>query len=246
MKYNLNITRKSIEELDLLQHHELELSNINKSNFVDLRSKFPPVFEQGKLGSCTANALCAIISYNIKDFIGSRLFLYYNERKLENDIPDDSGAELTDGIKSLQMYGICPETDWIYDISKYAIKPPDKCYIDATVHKAIQVKNLSNDITMMKNTLLSGYPFVVGINVFESFESEYVVKTGNVSMPHHNERCLGGHAIVICGYDDIKKIWIARNSWGSNWGDKGYFYLPYLYLVDSSLSSDLWTIYKMS
>jgi C1A family cysteine protease len=246
MKYNLKITRKSIEELDLLQHHELELTSVNKSNYVDLRSKFPPVFEQGELGSCTANALCAIITYNIKDFIGSRLFLYYNERKLENDIPDDSGAELTDGIKSLQMYGICPETDWIYDISKFAIKPPDKCYTDAAVHKAIQVKNLSNDITMMKNTLLSGYPFVVGINVFESFESEYVAKTGNVPMPHHNENKLGGHAIVICGYDDIKKIWIARNSWGSNWGDNGYFYLPYLYLVDSSLSSDLWTIYKMS
>jgi C1A family cysteine protease len=94
----------------------------------------------------------------------------------------------------------------------------------------------------MKTCLASGFPIVVGIAVYSSFESGTVAKTGVVPMPKSNEECLGGHAVVCVGYDDKAQTWIMRNSWGLGWGNKGYFTLPYLYLLDSSLCSDLWCI----
>lgn len=213
---------------------------------VDLRSKFGPIYDQGLLGSCTANALCGLITYNNPTFFGSRLFLYYNERKLENNIPDDTGAYLSDGILSLEKYGICLESDWPYIISQFAVKPPDQCYIDALNHRAIKVSNINNNLTDMKHNLINGSPFVVGIQVYSSFESALVTQTGLVPMPTISDTLLGGHAVVCVGYDDDKQHWIIRNSWGINWGDKGYFYLPYDYLVNSSLTSDLWCIDKIN
>jgi len=211
----------------------------------------PPVFDQGDLGSCTANALCGVIGHDINQngqyFIGSRLFLYYNERRMEHDIPDDAGADLSDGVIVLEKYGICPETEWQYDITKFANAPPANCYRDALVHKALTVKNIQQDAFSMKQSLMNNAPFVVGISVYDSFESDAVAASGNVPMPNvTTEKCLGGHAIVCVGYDDTKQVWIMRNSWGNGWGDKGYFYLPYMYLLDSSLSSDLWNITRMS
>jgi C1A family cysteine protease len=248
-KYSLNIVRHHHKKLDILddKHFNTKISYINHNEYkhVDLRDKFPIVYNQGTIGSCTANALCGIIEYIIPDFLPSRLFLYYNERLIEKDVEHDCGATLFDGIQSLQTFGICSELDWPYDINKFTIKPLEECYNKALDHKVLQVKNIHNDITMMKNALINGIPFVVGIMIYSSFESDYVAKTGNVSMPRYYEQCLGGHAILICGFDDYKKVWIARNSWGPEWGDKGYFYLPYLYLLDSTLSTDLWCILKI-
>jgi C1A family cysteine protease len=198
------------------------------------------------LGSCTANALCGIIGYVEPALFGSRLFLYYNERNIEGDVSSDAGAALSDGIQSLETYGICAETEWSYDVSKFTVKPTEQCYVDALKHQALQVKKIQNDMFNMKNALAQGYPFVVGITIYESFESDAVAQNGMVPMPDVNtEQVLGGHAVCCVGYNDVKKVWIMRNSWGTNWGDSGYFYLPYQYLVDSSLATDLWTIIKM-
>jgi len=242
--YNINITRVYHDTLKIKKI----LPNIKIPSKVDLRSKFPPIYDQGNLGSCTANALCGLIGYNKPTIKGSRLFLYYNERFLENTILTDSGAFLYDGIISLQKYGICQETEWPYDDGpkQFTVKPSNQCYINAQNHNALQVQNINNDLTHMKNSLASGNPFVVGITVYSSFESAKVTRTGMVPMPTYKDQLLGGHAVVCVGYDDSKQVWIMRNSWGTNWGDKGYFYLPYLYLLDSSLSSDLWCIQKMN
>jgi C1A family cysteine protease len=94
----------------------------------------------------------------------------------------------------------------------------------------------------MKGCLSSGYPFVFGFTVYESFESEDVARTGNVPMPGADERIVGGHAVLAVGYDDDESRFICRNSWGSDWGDAGYFYMPYAYLLDNNLSDDFWTI----
>jgi C1A family cysteine protease len=242
-KYNLIINRLPKKEFKLLKVN----IPILLPEIVDLRSKFPPIFNQGELGSCTANALCGVIGYDLPDFIGSRLFLYYNERKLEDTIPDDSGASLTDGVRCLLKYGICPETDWPYNISLFTTTPPNNCYENASKHKAIEVKHINNNLNSMKTSLAKGYPFVVGILLYESFEESAVSSTGIVQMPNtETEELLGGHAVVCVGYNDTKKVWIMRNSWGTGWGDQGYFYLPYKYLIDSSLTSDLWSVIKMS
>lgn len=244
--YNLKIERSPMSQLKLKLFSEIK--NLPKQ--VDLRDKCPDVYDQGNIGSCTAQALAA--AFEIKDgihntFIPSRLFIYYNERLLENSVHEDSGALLSDGIKTLETYGVCNEKDWPYDVEKFNIKPHQKCYTDALYHRAYTVHNISCDINCMKTSLASGHPFVVGISIYESFESEIVSKTGIVPLPDiDNEKCLGGHAVLVVGYIDKKQLWIVRNSWGSDWGDKGYFYLPYLYLMDAKLSSELWNITKIT
>lgn len=220
-----------------------------KQNFppkMDLRDKMPPIYDQGDLGSCTSNALVAAYCFNDRDFMGSRLFLYYNERKIRGDEKEDSGAYLSDGIKSLEEEGVCPESEWPYKISKFKDCPPPECYIHAKRHRAEKATNIMDDLDHMKNALCVGFPFVVGITIFESFESLEASRTGVVSMPKPNEKVLGGHAVVVVGYDDSKRQWIMRNSWGTDWGDKGYFYLPYEYLMNQSWTSDLWNITQVT
>jgi C1A family cysteine protease len=257
--YNLKINRLPESELDFLcidkchknvvQHNKsLNITNVKKilklPIIVDWRNKMPPIYDQGSLGSCTAQAFCGLIGYDKPRIIGSRLFLYYNERRMDNNIPNDSGAYLSDGVKCLTQFGICQESIWPYIIDKFAVCPLPRCYNQALKHKALQVKNIRNTLLDMKSSLANGYPFVVGILIYSSFESN---ATGVIPMPNvRTERHLGGHAVVCVGYDDNKQVWIMRNSWGTGWGMAGYFTLPYQYLLDSNLSSDLWNIMKIA
>jgi C1A family cysteine protease len=211
---------------------------------IDLRDKMPAVYDQGEFGSSTANALCGAVQF-LSGQQGSRLFLYYNERNLENDISDDVAVQLSDGVACLETYGICDEVDWTYDIEKITDAPPKKCYDLAKANKVAVAKNINDNAVSMKKCLAAGSPFVVGISVFSSFETDTVAKTGVVPMPNLiKDKCLGGHAVLVVGYNDATNQWIVRNSWGSTWGDKGYFYLPYAYLLDANLSSDMWVIIK--
>lgn len=241
--YNLDITKINPSKLKYKSLPKIEKLPAS----VDLRSKMPPVYDQGNLGSCTANALAGCLEYEDGNkFQPSRLFIYYNERVIEHDVKDDAGAELSDGIKTLETYGACPESMWPYDITKFTNKPTKDCYTTALKTKALNVTNIPQDVTSMKTSLVNNFPFVVGIAVYASFESSKVASTGIVPMPDVNkEQLLGGHAVLVVGYDDVKQWWIMRNSWGPSWGAAGYFYLPYLYLLDSNLSSDLWNITKL-
>jgi C1A family cysteine protease len=239
--YDLKINRLPLHQLSIKVLPPLS-SPFTLPTTVDLRDKLPPVWDQGNLGSCTAFAICAAYQFDSPTFSGSKLFQYYNERLLEGTVKTDSGATVADGITCLKVYGLCPETDWPYIIAKFAQKPTANCYTDALKHKAVTVHNINNDLTSMKNALSSGIPFVVGIAVYSSFETVSVAKTGVVPMPTRNDRLLGGHCVLVCGYIETRKLFICRNSWGSQWGDRGYFYLPYLYLLDSHLCGDLWTV----
>jgi C1A family cysteine protease len=214
---------------------------------VDLRTQCPPVYDQGQLGSCTANAIAGAVEFDrlkqkISDFAPSRLFIYYNERVMEHTVDSDSGAQIRDGIKSVGKLGDCPETEWPYTISKFKTKPPAKCYSDALKYKAVLYSRLTPILSQLKGCLASGYPFVFGFTVYESFESAQVAKTGHAPLPKSGEQTIGGHAVVGVGYDDAKQWFIVRNSWGNSWGMKGYFTLPYSYLTDNNLADDFWTI----
>jgi len=240
--YISNISRVPFEKLSFRKlPHILHHTDLPSS--VDLRPKMPPVRDQSSLGACSSFALIAGFEYDDPSFQGSHLFLYYNERVIENDVEIDGGAFLSDGILALQKYGLCSEATWPYDISKFVEKPPESAYTEALNHQALEVKNIHQDINSMKNSLVNGFPFVVGIQLFQEFESEHVAKTGIVPMPTRLSKSIGGHAVIIVAY--TPEHWIAQNSWSSDWGDHGFFYLPYAYLLDSSLCSDLWSILKV-
>lgn len=213
----------------------------------DLRAQCPPVYDQGQLGSCTANAIGAAVEFErikqkLSDFVPSRLFIYYNERVIEGTVHSDSGAQLRDGIKSVASNGACPEPDWPYDIAKFTAKPPASAYRDAKLDRAVQYQSIVQDLNQMKGCLASGYPFVFGFTVYASFESPAVASSGHAPMPHLGERPVGGHAVMAVGYDDGNSWFLVRNSWGAGWGMKGYFTLPYAYLIQPGLASDFWTI----
>lgn len=213
---------------------------------VDLRPICSRVEDQGSLGSCTGNALAGALEFlERKDaaHIGdlSRLFIYYNERVIEHTTNSDSGAMVRDGIKTLAKQGVCSEKAWPYRISKYKTKPGVACYKEASDHKITSYQRLST-IDDMLGCLAEGFPFVFGFTVYESFDSHAVAKSGVVSMPKPDERSIGGHAVVAVGYRGAHKRFIIRNSWGTGWGQKGYFTMPYDYLADRNLSDDLWTI----
>lgn len=224
--------------------HNLD-SNINK---IDLRNKFMPVYDQGELGSCTANAVAGIYQFDeIKqgsdnEFMPSRLFIYYNERDMEGTVGYDSGATIRDSIKTINKQGVCDEKIWPYDISQFKIKPTNNCYIEGRKNHSIEYNQLVQNIEQLKSALINNNPIIFGCSVYESFESEKVKTTGIIPIPSDSERLLGGHAIVLAGFDDQKKWFIFRNSWGPDWGDNGYGYIPYEYVLDNDLCSDFWIV----
>ena len=213
---------------------------------VYLRPGCSKVEDQQELGSCTANALAGTLEFLMrKDKVpfvdASRLFIYYNERVIEHSVKTDSGAMIRAGIKTLAKQGACTEKRWPYDIAKFAVKPPKACYAEALDYQILSYARLAT-FDEMRACLADGFPFVFGFSVYEGFESQQVARTGVVAMPGAGERMLGGHAVVAVGYDDGAKRFIVRNSWGTKWGQKGYFTIPYAYLADRNLSDDLWTI----
>ncbi|MGN6168094.1 MAG: C1 family peptidase [Solirubrobacteraceae bacterium] len=215
---------------------------------VDLRPGCPPVYDQGQLGSCTANAIGGALEFaQIKEkkanpFTPSRLFIYYNERVIEHTVDSDSGAQIRDGVKSVHKLGAPPETDWPYDINQFATKPPEQAYTDAKNYQAILYQRVTPTLGQLKGCLASGFPFVFGFTVYESFESQEMANTGHLGMPQTGEKQLGGHAVLAVGYQDSSQTFIVRNSWGADWGIKGYFTMPYPYLLQGTLASDFWTI----
>jgi C1A family cysteine protease len=225
---------------------------------IDLTDQCPAVYDQGEIGSCTANAIGGAIEFDqmkqrLRDiFIPSRLFVYYNERAMENTVEEDAGAMIRDGVKSVAKEGVCPEKMWPYDPTPFppnprlAKKPSALCYKEASKHTAVRYQRISRNLSQMKGCLAAGYPFVLGFTVYESFESDDVARTGLMPMPSRKEHVLGGHAVLAVGYDDKQSRFRVRNSWGTSWGLAGYFTMPYAYLLDGNLSDDFWKITLVS
>lgn len=222
---------------------------------IDLRSKFPvPSYDQGQLGSCTANAIAGAIQYVEHQETGSdapdasdtpsRLFIYYEERAIEHTVSSDSGAMIRDGFKVLNKYGYISEATWPYDISTFSRKPTSAFTKEAKKYKTagyLRLNVLPGDMSAMKDCLVAGFPFVFGFTVYSSFEN--VGSDGVMPMPNFSsESVLGGHAVLAMGYDENRRVVIVRNSWSDGWGDKGYFYMPYDYITNPQLCDDFWTL----
>ena len=225
---------------------------------VNLRRWQSSVFDQGELGSCTANAWAGLMQFHeIWEGRGgkqyqdlSRLFIYYNERVLDGTVNEDAGSELRSGASVLNKYGVCTEKEWPYIISKFTQKPTPQCYTDATPHIINSYYAITN-FNSLKVSLANALPFVFGFSVYDSFESDAVAASGVVPMPDtKNETLLGGHAVLCVGYNDFEKRFLVKNSWGTKWGLKGnnagYFTLPYDFVSNSNLASDFWTVVKVA
>lgn len=221
----------------------------------DLRPGCPPVYDQGQVGSCTGNSIAGAFEFTqkkqlLQDFMPSRLFIYYNERAMEHTTGQDAGAQIRDGIKSVAKQGVPPESDWPYsqNLAVVTEKPDAKAYTDALQHLVvsyhrISARTASAALTLMKSCLADGYPFVFGFTVYSAFEGPEVAKTGILKMPNlKKEEVVGGHAVLCVGYNDKTSSVLVRNSWGTSWGQKGYFWMPYAYISDPKLASDMWTI----
>ncbi len=215
---------------------------------VDLTASCPPVYDQGDLGSCTANAIAGAIEFAERKeqlpqpSTPSRLFVYYNERVIEHTVGVDSGAMLRDGIKTVHAQGACRETTWPYVLARFDDRPSPGAYEEARRHLVSSYQRILRSLTQMKGCLAAGYPFVFGFTVYDSFLGNAVSETGHVPMPGPGETIQGGHAVVAVGYDDATHRFLVRNSWGAAWGLKGYCTMPYTYLLDEQLADDFWTI----
>ena len=215
---------------------------------INMEPGCPAVYDQTTLGSCTANGIAGGLEYDqikqgiVPSWTPSRLFIYWNERNEEGTVDQDAGADIRDGIKAVNSLGAPPETEWPYDVNQFAVKPPPQVFADALQHPAVKYQAVSQDINQLRAALAAGFPVVFGFSVYESFESDAVAESGILPMPAPGESQVGGHCVLCVGYDDSKQMVKVRNSWGADWGQGGYFWMPYAYISNPDLADDFWQI----
>ena len=211
--------------------------------FVDLRQWDTIVESQDNLGSCSSNALTNAYELIVKHLYPeyfthlSRLFIYYNTRAEYGSITEDIGMFLRDGLKSLSKFGACSEELWPYDIDKFDDRPTDDCYEDAKKRKILKYQKLTSNYYITE-VLNNNNPVVFGMQIYDSF-MDLNERISTVNLPSRKERSLGGHAMCMVGYDLDKRLFLAKNSFGSNWGDKGYCWIPFDYIKQEGY--DIWT-----
>jgi C1A family cysteine protease len=242
-QYSLNWTPDRADARDYL----FSLSaGTNTPASIDLRNYCSPVDNQGTISSCTGCAITSAIELILNKeqrFIDiSRLFIYYQERLMESSVNSDSGAYIRDGIKACYTYGAPAEKLWAYNPRLVTVRPSDEAYADAIKRKVVSYWRCTN-FDSVKSALALGYPVIIGFLVYSSFFSLDTIRTGIMKYPNTKiERLLGGHAVCLVGYNDRTQMFIAKNSWGTNWGSRGYFYMPYRVIQDPSMSQDFWVI----
>ncbi len=213
----------------------------------DLESQCPGVYDQEDLGSCTAQAAAGLAQFTMKKtgrkwFVPSRLAIYYWTRELEGTVTEDAGASLQDTMKVLINRGTPHESIWWYNSKKFAVKPNKKVEADGLRHLVMQRIAVPQDIVHMQSCLAEGFPFIFGFTVYQSFLSNAVAKSGICPMPRVGEQIVGGHAVCVVGFSNQKQMVKVRNSWSKDWGQKGYFWMPYNYILDRNLCDDFWTM----
>jgi len=222
---------------------------------VDLRKDMTSVENQGQTNSCTANALAGAYEYLTKKGSGrdihvSRFFAYYNTRVKDNKGDEsnieDVGATLSSTVEAAEEFGTCLESLWPFDPSNINTRPSDEAYQQGADHQITSASWLDHDLQEMKSCLAQGFPFLFGVTLYPSIEQAETA--GVVPIPNafdYQQGQIGGHALLAVGYSDKSNSFIVRNSWGQDWGDKGYCYFPYDYLTNENLCFDMHIVQKL-
>ena len=224
---------------------------------VDLRRHCPRIQDQGNPGTCTAHAVSAAYAFeqrvqHLRPITPSRLFIYYNERSLTGQRGLHCVVRLRDALKAVYKRGVCPEILWPYkeDSGTLRARPPQEAFEVAANRRIVEYHRIPigtmsrpEFLRHLKRCMADGCLFVFGFTLYESFESMAVKKSGIMPIPDRkHEKKLGGHAVMAVGYDDRRSAVLVRNSWGLNWGIKGYFWMPYSLISDPGFAHDFWTI----
>lgn len=204
-----------------------------------------PILDQGTLGSCVANAAHSLFYILSNQQINlSRLHLYYISRAIDgSSSTEDTGTYVSTALHSLFKYGLANENLWEYDIDNFSVLSPSVCFNETYTLKNYSYKVVLQNIEDLTNCLSEGNPIIIGMLVYSSFESNDINKTGLIPMPNtKKESLLGGHCLLIIGYDLESKYFKVQNSWGSNWGSSGYCFIPFDYILDPDLTIELFTV----
>jgi hypothetical protein len=216
---------------------------------VDLREHLTDVEEQVG-NSCVANAMAGAYEYLAKRELGestdvSRLFIYYNARYYEDCCDDDCGSQMEKAIEGLIEYGACAEDLWPNDEDNITSEPDSDAYEQAGNFCITESEYIETDLDLWKHKLAEGYPIAFALNTFNSFD-EATTNKGRVPMPRKSDnirKTHGWHAMLCVGYSDPDERFIVRNSWGPEWGQDGYCYIPYSYVIHDNFNGhDSWVI----
>ena len=215
---------------------------------VDLsKTKFsPPIYDQKTMGACVGNSTARMFRFmhrklGLGDFNPSRLFIYNEARIIEGTLASDSGSQIRDAMAVQRKLGVCPESSFRYTAADL-FKAPPKAAISAAKTHLDTADYRINNLNEMLQCLADGFPFCFGFTVYESFEGPVVAKTGIVPMPSKGEKVCGGHAICCEGYDKGTGRLRIANSWGTAWGQAGFFEMPFDYVTNANLWADAWTL----
>lgn len=223
--------------------HSLEVPTTHFLN--DTQMIQAPILDQGNLGSCLPNAVSAqFYILSVGKIILSRLQLYMITRATDgSSLTEDSGSTIRGCMKAISKYGLTSEKIWPYNISNFDKLAPLPAFTNTYKLNKFVYTFIKQDLTSIKQVLSSGNPIVIGILVYSSFESDNATNYGIIPLPNTSkETLLGGHAVLLIGYDDKTSVFKFQNSWGTEWGDKGYGYIPYSYVLNNNLAFDLCTI----
>lgn len=233
---------------DIRDHKFERAKGVRLASRYDLTSIQPPIYNQLQLGSCVGNGTargfeCARMREGLDVWTPSRLLIYFGARTIEKTVNQDSGATIRDGIKSVARWGACPESLWPYDITKFTNTPSPAAYAEAKKHLATKYESVDNTIVRdIQAALAQNKPIVFGATLYDSFEGDKVAKTGIVPMPGKMEDPVGGHCMTVVGIDLVARTIKVANSWGEEWGQKGYCQFPLAYLTNPNLSNDWWVV----